>query len=64
MKTSVSKDLFASVKMIASRFLVVVAMLSLSSCLNDEFRTGNDIVDGEDMEVVPCKGVDGARPCS
>lgn len=51
MKTSVSKDLFASVKMIASRFLVVVAMLSLSSCLNDEFRTGNDIVDGEDMEV-------------
>ena len=51
MKTSVSKDLFVSVKMIASRFLVVAALLSLSSCLNDEFRTGNDIVNGEDMEV-------------
>ena len=51
MKTSVSKDLFVLVKMIASRFLVVAALLSLSSCLNDEFRTGNDIVNGEDMEV-------------
>ena len=51
MKTSVSKDLFASAKTIAARFLIVAALLSLSSCLNDEFRTGTDIVNGEDMVV-------------
>ena len=51
MKTSVSKDLFASAKTIAARFLIVAALLSLSSCLNDEFRTGTDIVNGENASL-------------
>lgn len=51
MRTSASRDFFASARTVLCRLSAVAALMSLSACMNDEFRTGTDLVNGEDMVI-------------
>lgn len=51
MKTSVIRYVSARTVRSVRRLSVVAALLALSSCNNEEFQVGDNIVNGEDMEI-------------